>query len=276
MESKPSSSTVPCENHISFNLPAFGASNPRVWFTQIEAYFRFRRITTQETMFSYVATQLPTDIATEVIDVLDPMPTEFPYDTLKAAVLKRTTASDESRLKQLLSGVELGDRSPSQLLRHMRTLVGSYKVDDSVLRQLWTKCLPPNTVLVLSVQGDETSLDKLAELADKVHECFFKHPINQVSQPTNAFESTSVMDRLQNQIEQLTAQVSVITKRLNRRRSVSPGRNTRALPSNRDQLNRFCYFHKRFGDAARNCRPWCSHPKAFRLQDQQGNSPASQ
>ena len=47
------------------------------------------------------------------------MPEHLPYDRLKAVFLKRTTTSDEVRLQQLLAGVELGDRTPSQLLRHM-------------------------------------------------------------------------------------------------------------------------------------------------------------
>ncbi|CAI2737500.1 unnamed protein product, partial [Dicrocoelium dendriticum] len=110
------------EHYLGLVLPSFDFSNPRVWFAQVEAIFRFRKITSQSTMFSYVTAHLPSNIASEVIDILDPMPLESPYDKLKAAILKRTTASDETRLQQLLSGVELGDRTPSQLLRHMRSL----------------------------------------------------------------------------------------------------------------------------------------------------------
>ncbi|CAI2736918.1 unnamed protein product, partial [Dicrocoelium dendriticum] len=151
------------EHSLGLVLPSFDVSNPRVWFVQVEDVFRFRKITSQSTMFSYVAAHLPSNIASEVIDILDPMPLESPYDKLKAAILKRTTASDESRLQQLLSGVELGDRTPSQLLRHMRSLVGSSALDDSVLRQLWSNCLSANTTAILAVLADDLPLDKLAE-----------------------------------------------------------------------------------------------------------------
>ncbi|CAH8441803.1 unnamed protein product, partial [Dicrocoelium dendriticum] len=143
------------ENSVTFSLPSFDVSNPRVWFIQVESIFRFRKITSQSTMFSYVTAHLPTHVASEVIDILDPMPTDSPYDILKAAILKRTTSSDESRLQQLLSGVELGDRTPSQLLRHMRSLVGSATLDDSILRQLWLKCLPANTTAILAVMAED-------------------------------------------------------------------------------------------------------------------------
>ncbi|CAH8539935.1 unnamed protein product, partial [Dicrocoelium dendriticum] len=97
----------------------FDISNPRVWFIQAEATFRCRKITPQASMFSYVVSRSPDSIASEVIDILDHMPVEAPSDKLKAAILKRTTTSDEARLQQLLSGVELDDHTPSQLLRHM-------------------------------------------------------------------------------------------------------------------------------------------------------------
>ncbi|CAI2737112.1 unnamed protein product [Dicrocoelium dendriticum] len=272
-----SSSTTPhidsSENFVGFSLPAFDVNNARVWFLQLEALFRCRRITSQTSMFSYVAAHLPTHIAADVVDLLDPVPTDSPYDKLKAAVLKRLTASDESRLHQLLSGVELGDRSPSQLLRYMRSLVGSSKVDDSVLRQLWLKCLPSNTTAILAVSADDLSLDKLAETADKVHECFFQRPICHAV--VNPPETSSSSDPIESICQRLSI-LELAVKRGRRPRSrsfrsTSRSRNRHA----RNTGQHICYYHRRFGDAAKNCRPGCSHPKAF-PKAQQGNAPASQ
>ncbi|KER19339.1 hypothetical protein T265_11851 [Opisthorchis viverrini] len=53
------------ENAVHAKLSAYEISNPRVWFIQLECYFRFRRITSQQTMFSYVVSQLPTEVAAE-------------------------------------------------------------------------------------------------------------------------------------------------------------------------------------------------------------------
>lgn len=69
-----------------------------------------------------VVTQLPTDIAPEVIDLIDPTPTEFPQDQLKATILRPTTFHDETKPQQLVVSAELGDRPPSQLLGYMRPL----------------------------------------------------------------------------------------------------------------------------------------------------------
>lgn len=260
-------------NSIGIKLPLFGASNPRVWFTQVEAFFRFRRISSQPTMFSYVATQLPTEIASEVIDILDPMPTESPYDKLKHAVLKRTTSSDEARLQQLLSGVQLGDRTPSQLLRHMRGLVGHAKIDDSILHQLWSKCLPANMTAILAVQSDKLSLDMLAETADKIHDCFFKTSINHVVQTAHTPNANDKLDSLSQRLARLEVSINNITQRQIPHRSRSNSRKPRSPSQNRFGNSKFCYYHSRFGDNARNCRPGCTHPKSFNVQ---GNLNASQ
>lgn len=264
------------ENNINLKLPVFGISNPRVWFTQVEAFFRFRKITSQPTMFSYVATQLPTDIASEVIDVLDPMPEENPYDKIKAAVLKRTMASDESRLQQLLSGVELGDRTPSQLLRHMRSLVGNARIDDTILKQLWCKCLPANTNAILSTQGDAVSLEKLAETADKVHECFFKSSTTYVNQVGEASTNDRI-DKLLNEVAQLKLTVDNIVHNRDSRWSRSNRFRHRPISrsksrSKNKKSNTWCYYHSKFGNKANICKKPCTFPD----ETEQGNIMASQ
>ncbi|CAH8551251.1 unnamed protein product [Dicrocoelium dendriticum] len=267
---------TPCvftDNSVELSLPNFDISNPRVWFIQVEATFRCRKITSQSSMFSYVVSRLPVSIASEVIDILDPMPVESPYDKLKAAILKRTTASDEARLQQLLSGVELGDRTPSQLLRHMRSLVGSSKLDDSILRQLWTKCLPANITAILSVLSDDITLEKLAEAADKTHECFFKSTLNHLTESTTASSSPSTtLDSINDRISRLELSMSAIRRErtTSRRSPRDPRRST-----SRSRQRSYCYFHRRFGKSARNCRPGCKYPKGTSIS-QPGNAKASQ
>ena len=265
------------ENAIAVKLPPFGMGNPRVWFIQLEAYFRFRRITCQSTMFSYVATQLPTDIACEVIDLLDPMPKDAPYDRLKAALLRRISASEEARFQQLLSGIELGDRTPSQLLRHMKSLVGDMKLDETVLRQLWTKCLPPNTTAILSVQDAELPLEKLADVADKIHECFFKPAVAQVMEPENPdTKLLAVIRDLQAQVSELSLQVNNLREHRNQRNTARPRSPSRSHQKGAQKPG-ICYYHRRFGVKSTRCTLPCSHPAAFtKGSPNQGNAPARQ
>ena len=118
---------VPLASHI--RLPAFSIRNPRLWFAQAEAHFCSHQIQSQKVMYSYIVTTLPTDIAEEVSDLILEVPKENTYDTLKEALISRPGVSDQRRLDELFGNIEIGDRSPSQFLRHMKKLLGNRELD---------------------------------------------------------------------------------------------------------------------------------------------------
>ncbi|CAM0512078.1 unnamed protein product [Fasciola hepatica] len=97
------------------------------------------------------------------------MPADSPYDKPKAAVLKRTSSPDEAGLQQLLTGAELGNRTPSQLVRYMPWLDAQHRVSEASLRQLWTNRLPAETRAILSVEAAKAPLEKLSETVSKIH-----------------------------------------------------------------------------------------------------------
>ncbi|BHF67899.1 hypothetical protein SprV_0301122900 [Sparganum proliferum] len=127
---------------LSFKLPPFTPSNPRVWFRQIEAVFSTSRITSERTRYSYVVQSLPFDVAVDVDDLLDPIPANDPYTQLKNAVIQRVAKSANRMLRELFTQVELGDQTPSQLMRHMRSLLAGSHMDDDIFRQIWLDKLP--------------------------------------------------------------------------------------------------------------------------------------
>ena len=90
------------------------------------------------------------------------------YEALKTATLARLTDSPDTQLHKLLTGIELGDKRPSQLLRHMRTLAGN-RVSDDVFRVKWLNLLQQQTRRMLIVLKKQT-LEELAEVADEVHD----------------------------------------------------------------------------------------------------------
>ena len=88
---------------------------PTIWFAQVNAQFLTQGITAQETKFAYVVASLQSEIAQEVRDIIIEPPIYGPYDSLKAEPVRRTSASEQKHLHQLLISEELGDRKPSQL-----------------------------------------------------------------------------------------------------------------------------------------------------------------
>nr|CDS35169.1 hypothetical protein HmN_001001400 [Hymenolepis microstoma] len=59
------------------------------------------------------------------------------YEILKKAVISRLSVSREERLEQLFLLVDLGDRTLSQFLPHMRFLASGNDVNNKLLKELW-------------------------------------------------------------------------------------------------------------------------------------------
>lgn len=129
-------------NHIAVKLPMFWTGNVAAWFAQAEASFEISGVS------------VPERVAAEISDVLTNPPQENKYQFLKSELIRRLSCSEEKRLNQFLSDEEIGDRSPSQFLRHLRSLAGSSLQDESILRRLWMRRLPQHVQAILTAQSD--------------------------------------------------------------------------------------------------------------------------
>ena len=187
----------------------------------MEAQFLTRNITSQSTQFAYVIASLPPEIAQEIRDLLISPPTENPYDVLKATLIRRTSASEQKRLHQLLIAEELGDRQPSQLLRKMRQLLGDTVLEDGILRQLFLQRLPQNIQLILASTPSTMSLEELSLLADRILEVASPPPsvaaVSNHLPPATMPEHHQQIADLQGQINQLSAQLQALSTQLDSR-----------------------------------------------------------
>ncbi|XP_064468670.1 uncharacterized protein LOC135382628 [Ornithodoros turicata] len=204
-------------------------------------------------------------------------PAANPYDTLKAALLERTTASERKRFQELLSAEDLGDRRPTELLRHMQNLLGERAVtfDASFLKQLFLQRLPPTVQMILT-SASTLSLPELALLADKVMEvathsisaippaAITNPPIRPHPQacPPTAPPTADPIVQLREDFERLSATVaSAVAPRSPRPRHRSPRRFGSRSSSRRRSPRRTaedppigpCSYHQRFGTEARRC-----------------------
>lgn len=270
--------------HVTLRLPPFWAANPAVWFYQVESQFPLAGITSQLTKYRHVLSVLPQEIAAEVIDILSSPPAEAPYDTLKAAILDRTVASERARLQQLLSAEELGDRTPTQLLRHMQSLLGdrASSFDPKLLKELFLKRLPPTVQMILATAASLT-LPDLAAHADRIMEvapsslCAISSPTPGIlpldrPQPQPTPPCPDALSRLQADVARLSDMMAAILpghssrRRSSRRfrrgsRSSSRSRDRAGSPQSQDNHAASpgpCWYHERFGANARRCTIPCS------------------
>ena len=103
----------------------------------------------------------------EVENVIE-NPPEGQYEALKAALIKRLTDSRSMRVRKSLEGEEIGDRTPSQFLHHLKNLAGT-SVNGDFLQNLKITQLPVSTQHAMAGMADK-SLTAITEVADRVHE----------------------------------------------------------------------------------------------------------
>lgn len=261
---------------MSVSLPAYGLSNPRLWFAQVEAIFDCRRIRSQHSRYSHVLAHLPAEVANEVEELVYDPPTSDPYTALKDAVIARTAVSDEKNLRTLLSGIELGDRTPSQLLRHMKQLMGKRSASEPILKELWLQNLPADMRTVLAVVHKDNTLESLAELADQVHASYGSRPSASIQPVTADSDLKREFEVLRQEFSALRLELnslrSQITQHRPRSRSRTPARSPEPTSSKRNTVF-ICRFHRKFGSAAKNCKPYCTFYGTMQLQ---GNDVARQ
>lgn len=258
----------------TLRLPKFWTADPQLWFAQVESQFTTSHITSQAQRFHHVVAALPPETAVDIRDIILEPPTTNPYDTLKAELIKRTSASEHRRLQQLLTSEELGDRTPSQLLRRLQQLLGERAAtfDPALLRELFLQRLPNNVRMVLT-SASGLALVQLAQLADTVMEvaapqvapiAAMQSHLLGASANISAAETTedSFRTDIQQAIKALTAQVAALTSRSrSEHRQRSTSRPRYSSPSQARAVSRhsdICWYHRTFGDRARNCVGSCS------------------
>lgn len=264
--------------HVAVKIPPFWNANPAVWFSQVECQFHLAGITSQTTRYFHVAAVLPPEVASEVTDILCAPLSAAPYDRLKAALIERTTASERKRLQQLLSAEDLGDRRPSQLLRHMQSLLGTRAAtfDEALLKELFLQRLPP-TIQMLLATATNLPITELAVHADKIMEVAVPTVATVQTHDASALPSQrqtnrSSLEDLRAEVRQMSSLLASVLPRQDpardfslstsrsRRRSGSPRPPQRSRSRSQENPTDFCWYHWSFGASARNCQPPCSWP----------------
>ncbi|CAE1293083.1 unnamed protein product [Acanthosepion pharaonis] len=149
----------------------FNTINVHVWFSQLSAIFRTKRIQSQNACFAYVVEKLPPNIASVVSDLFDNIPTENPFDVLKEAnCIKDRKVKFERRINDLFNTLQLDQNKPTQLLRKMKNLLGNNTMSKTLLRKLWLDKLPTHTAQILATLPEDLDLIRVAEIADRIVE----------------------------------------------------------------------------------------------------------
>lgn len=268
-------------DRVAVKVPPFMPNDPKLWFMLLENSFDAAGVTQDTTKFNHAVAALDPRYAAEIRDILLKPKAERSYDLLKDELTKRMGATQEQNTRRLLENESLGDRKPTQYLRHLRNLAGQGFPDD-VLQTLWLSRLPPNIQGALAAHR-QLPLDKRAEIADSVAEAYQLNVLRIAEATTSNQAAVNVTSRdpridalersMDTLLQKLTslevAQVSQSGDKVHERsrkftRSRSRSRNSRS----RSRASSVCWYHWKFGEQANRCEEPCSFAVKLQGNDQ--------
>lgn len=196
---------------------------------------------------------------------------EDSYQKLKTELIKRVGSTQADKTRQLLEREVLGDRTPSQFLRHLRSLAGD-GFSEETLGLLWASRLPIQ--VRTHIAASEAPLDYKGQTADAVYNVWKEkphphpQPVASATEVPTGFSLEEIGNMLKTVLSRLgkpeTNQISETSysrSARSRSRSRPRSRNNRAQSRNRGGL---CWYHWKFAASARKCEQPCSF---------QGNEP---
>lgn len=219
---------------VSLKLPTFWTEQPIIWFTQTEAQFVLRNISVDSTKYYHVVAALDQSTAKRVITVLSNPPADGKYQALKDILTKTYGLSAAERASQLLHLPGLGDGKPSEYMDNMLALLGAH-TPCFLFRQLFTEQMPASMRPHLA-RIDVEDYRVLAQEADKL---WYSH-------------SSTTCD--------VIAERNKPQPRQSTKYRPKPANATPSGENSTPADNSECYYHRRFGAQARQCRPPCSFP----------------
>ena len=200
-------------------------------------------MTVSTTKFNHVVASISPQAAASVRDIIKSPPAVDPYQGLKDALIRRNAPTRHQCLQRLLHHTVLGDRKPSELLRSMRRLHDD-ATDTDLFKELFLSRMPKETRAVLTAADPATSLDNLADMADRMFDC---------SQP--AADPFPLPSPSVSEVQRLSEEVAALRLRKVSRSSSAKG----GAPAPPTTPVSFCWYHARFGPRARACTPPCSY-----------------
>ncbi|GBN68032.1 hypothetical protein AVEN_217857-1 [Araneus ventricosus] len=150
---------------VAVKAPPFWHANPALWIRQMESQFTLAGVTSEITKFHYIVAALQPEELEIVGDIMLNPPADESYGALRTRLCSQYADSEEQRFRDLIFGMQLGDRKPSRPLLEMRSKAEN-KISEELMKSLFLQRLPTHLHQILAISNDK--LDRLAEMTDGI------------------------------------------------------------------------------------------------------------
>ena len=142
-------------------LADFWVSRPTMWFRLFHG--QYPEVLAEDTKFNALLNHLPSQ-ALPFVDHILGDPGQDPFARAKACLIKHYEVSPRDRARTLRSLTSLGDKTPSEMLYYMRSLLPGYP-DSPLFEAIFIDLLPANAK---DAAVKHERMEDMAEAADKV------------------------------------------------------------------------------------------------------------
>ena len=227
---------------VSIKMPAFTPDDPDIFFIAAEAQFETRSppITVDRTKFFHIVGALPPDVLSRIKDLIKNPPATDAYGALKTRLTQTFAAPPEERALKIIENNSLGGRRPSALLDYLVGLAEGETID-FIIRAAFLRSLPNHVAELL-----RNSTADLRDLAAEADKHFTASGVLIAPSQNSSIHAVDVISAADSNAESPTVEAV--------NRAPPRGGSRNAAPQGKN----LCYFHERFGAAAKKCRAPCA------------------
>ena len=252
------------------------------WFLHLEAIWAASGDLTDQHQYLAVVRALPAEVALRLASFLAKPPAQDRYPAVKAALVAAFGRTRETYYAEL-DAVRFEGGRPSALLARMAYLneAAGQPLSEAMLQYRHTRLMPQPVQAQLAAALAASPAADYPRLVDAVVEAHAAAPVASLSAPPCACGSSGPQQgpapdayavhamrapagprpggapavTEQRPVTSTDARLSAIEASVRRLEAALSSAPAPSRPG-------YCYFHARFGDEARNCRPPCEWPQA--------------
>ena len=237
-------------------LPTFWPDSAEVWFAQTDAQFDIRNISSSRSKFYHAVAALPQEVASQILDLIRAPPLGDPYKVLRDRLIRLYMLNDYQRFESLVSLTLSGDQKPSHLMNRMLALYPDDHKPDFVLRGLFLRRLPMDVRSHLLREKVDDPIE-MALKADELHQSrVSSSAVNILADDPGDTQVNLVSNHAKVPLRSGSAWNPPFRRSQTRNRS--PSRSQTTAPSSKSSTSGICWYHRKHGDNASNCREPCS------------------
>jgi hypothetical protein len=238
----------------SFQTALSFTSNPKLWFAQLEGFFKVHGVVDQTQRFYALISCIDGNVLRPVEHLVYNPTTAAPYDELKAALMDKYTVSRAQEVDQLLRACARETALPSERLARMRQIAGPEQANTEIFRRLWWTALPQHLRVMLAAVQD-VPLDALASSADAIiRERDSSEPSIALiaSRSRSGSRNFQPATRRHSSKRDPSVHAKVAFRKPHADQKPAPVGKKPGRPSG------WCWYHRKFGSSSSKCRPPCT------------------